>query len=61
MLFRSLGRFMHFSGGHTLRAVQLLAELLLDAVEEIEGRGGTKGQHGANGEGGEIGVVDRPR
>jgi hypothetical protein len=31
--------------------VQLLAQLLLDAIKEVEGGCGTKGQHDSNGEG----------
>jgi hypothetical protein len=44
----------------SLIGVQLLAELLLQAIQQMEGRGRTEGQHGVDGEGCGCGVVVRP-
>lgn len=38
---------MNLGDGHALGGLQLLAELLLETVEQIEGRGRTAGQRSA--------------
>ena len=41
--------------GHALGRLQLLAELLFETIEQLEGRGGTNGQHDGDGEGSNTG------